>query len=147
QTMEVPFLAGRDFSRNDTANSPKVAIVNQVFVKKFLSRSKNAIGQQFRLDAPPGMPKPYYSVVGVVGNSVYNDLHETFVPISYFPRTQGEHPNVYVTFLIRSPVSTASLTDSVKNAIAGVNPEVDVQFKVLRRQIRDSLAQDELMAT
>jgi putative ABC transport system permease protein len=147
QAMEIPLIAGRDFSRNDSANSPKVAIVNQVFVKKFLSQSKNAIGQQFRLDAPPGMPKPYYSVVGVVGNSVYNDMHEPFVPVSYFPRAQDDHPNVYVTLLIRSQVNTASLTSSVKTAIAGVNPEVDVQFKALPTQIRDSLVQDELMAT
>ncbi|HEY6273049.1 MAG TPA: ABC transporter permease [Terriglobales bacterium] len=147
QTMEIRLLAGRDFNRNDSANSPKVAIVNQVFVKKFLSGSKNAIGQQFHLDARPGMPKPYYSVVGVVESSVYNDMHEAFVPVMYFPSAQDEHPNIFVTFLIRSGVSTGSLANGVKNAIAGVNPEVDVQFKVLRAQLRDSLAQDELMAT
>jgi predicted permease len=146
QTMEIPLLAGRDFNRNDSAHSPKVAIVNQVFVKKFLSRSKNAVGQQFRLGAPPGMPKPYYSVVGVVENSVYNDMHEPFVPVMYLPRAQDEHPNIFVTFLIRSQVSTANLASGVKNAIAGVNPEVDVQFKVLQTQLRDSLVQDELMA-
>jgi len=145
--MEISLLAGRDFNRNDSANSPKVAIVNQVFVKKFLSRSKNAIGQQFRLDEPPGMPKPYYSVVGVVENSVYNDMHEAFVPVMYLPSAEDQHPNIYVTFLIRSQVSTASLANGVKNAIAAVNPELDVQFKVLRAQLRDSLAQDELMAT
>jgi putative ABC transport system permease protein len=147
QTMEIPILAGRDFNGNDSAESPKVAIVNQVFVKKFLSGSKNAIGQQFRLEAPPGKPEPYYSVVGVVENSVYNDMHEPFVPVMYFPCTQDEHPTTFVTFLIRSQVSTASLANGVKNAIAGVNPEVDVQFTALRTQIRDSLAQDELMAT
>ncbi|HEV2498392.1 MAG TPA: ABC transporter permease [Terriglobia bacterium] len=147
QTMEIPFLAGRDFNGNDSAKSPMVAIVNQVFVKKFLSGSTNAVGQQFRLDAPQGMPKPYCRVVGVVENSVYNDMHEPFVPVMYFPRAQDEHPGVGVTFLVRSQVSTASLTNSVKKAIAGVNPEVDIQFVVLRTQIRDSLVQDELMAT
>ncbi len=147
QTMEIPILAGRDFNGGDSAKSPKVAIVNQVFVKKFLSGSKSAVGQHFRLDAPPGIPKPYYSVVGVVENSVYNDMHEPFVPVMYLPRNQDEHPNTGVTFLIRSGVGTASLANSAKNVIAGVNPEIDVQFKVLRTQIRDSLVQDELMAT
>jgi putative ABC transport system permease protein len=147
QTMEIPFLAGRDFNENDSATSPKVVIVNQVFVKEFLSGSKNPVGQQFRLKEPPGKAEPYYSVVGVVRNSVYNDMHEPFVPVMYFPRAQIEHPDIWVTFLIRSQVSTASLANSVKNAIAGVNPETDVQFKVLQTQIRDSLAQDELMAT
>jgi len=147
QTMENPILAGRDFNDNDSATSPKVAIVNQAFVKKFLSGSKNAIGQPFRLQEPPGKLEPYYSVVGVVENSVYNDMHDPFVPLMYFPRTQDEHPDIWVTLLIRSQVSTASLANSAKNAIGGVNPEIDVQFKVLPTQIRDSLVQDELMAT
>lgn len=147
RTMETPLLAGRGFNRNDSVNSPKVAIVNQLFVKKFLSRSKNAVGQQFRLDASRGMPKPYYSVVGVVENSVYNNMHEPFVPVMYLPLAQEEHPNTGVTFLIRSRLSTASLTHSVTNVITSVNPEIGVQFKVLRTQIHDSLVQDELMAT
>jgi putative ABC transport system permease protein len=147
QTMETPILAGRDFSENDSAKSPKVAIVNQAFVKKFLAGSKNPIGKQFRIKEPPGRPEPLYSVVGVVENSVYNDMHEPFVPVMYLPRAQNGHPDIYVTFLIRSRVGMASLADSVKNAVAGVNPEIDVQFKLLRTQIRDSLVQDELMAT
>lgn len=36
---------------------------------------------------------------------------------------------------------------AVKAAIAGVNPEIDIQFIVLRTQIRETLTQDELMAT
>ncbi len=145
--MEIPFIAGRDFNGNDSAKSPMVVIVNQVFVKKFLSRSKNAVGQRFRMGAPPGMPEPYFRVVGVVENSVYDDMHVPFEPVTYLPRAQDDHPGVGVTFLVRSGVGTASLINSVKNAIAGVNPEVNVQFKVLRTQIRDSLVQDELMAT
>jgi hypothetical protein len=44
-------------------------------------------------------------------------------------------------------VGLASLLNSVKCTIAGVIPAIDVQFKVLRTQIRESLMQDELMAT
>src|SRR5579875_55723 len=147
RTMETPILAGRDFNENDSAKSPKVAIVNQAFVKKFLGGSKNPIGKEFRIKEPPGKPEPYYSVVGVTENSVYGDMHQPFSPVMYFPRTQDEHPDIGVTFLIRSRVSMASLANSVKNAIAAVNPEIDVQFVVLKTQIRDSLVQDELMAT
>lgn len=147
QTMETPLLAGRDFDGSDTATSPKVAIVNEAFVKKFLNGAKDAVGKQFRLWQPPGKPEPYYIVVGVVKDSVYNDMHEPFVPIMFFPRTQAEKPDAGVTFLIRSQLGAASLLNSVKTTIAGVNPEIDIQCKVLRTQIRESLVQDELMAT
>jgi len=147
QTMETPVLAGRDFDDNDTATSLKVAIVNQAFVKKFLNGAKDAVGKQFRLWDSPGKPEPYYSVVGVVKDSIYNDMHEPLVPVMYFPRTQVEKPDTDVTFLVRSQLGMAGLLNSLKNAIVGVNPEIDIQFKVLRTQIRESLVQDELMAT
>src|SRR5207237_10228141 len=44
-SLAIPLLAGRDFNSNDTAGSPRVAIVNQMFVKKFLDGAKNAIGK------------------------------------------------------------------------------------------------------
>ncbi len=147
QAMETPILAGRDFNDNDTATSPKVAIVNQAFVKKFLNGARDAVGKQFRLWESPGKPEPYYSVVGVVKDSIYNDMHEPLVPVMYFPRTQVEKPGTDVTFLVRSQLGMAGLLSSLKNTIAGVNPEIDTQFKVLRTQIRESLVQDELMAT
>jgi predicted permease len=147
QTMETPLLAGRDFNGNDTATSPKVAIVSESFVKKFLNGAQDAVGKQFRLWESPGKPEPYYSVVGVVKDSVYNDMHQPFVPVMYFPRTQIEKPGGDATFLIRSQLGMASLLNSVKSTIAGVNPEIDIQFKILRTQIRESLVQDELMAT
>jgi len=147
QTMETPLLAGRDFNGNDTTTSPKVAIVSQSFVKKFLTGAKDAVGKQFRLWESPGKPEPYYSIVGVVKDCVYNDMHEPFVPVMYFPRTQVEKAGTDATFLIRSQLGTAGLLNSFKSTITGVNPEIDIQFKVLRTQIRESLVQDELMAS
>jgi putative ABC transport system permease protein len=147
QTIENPLLAGRDFNDHDTATSLKVAIVNESFVKKFLSGSNDAVGKQFRLSQPPGKPQPYYNVVGVVKDSVYNDMHDSFSPIMYFPRAQVEKPNTYVSLLVRSQLGAAGVLNSVRTAIASVSPDIDIQFKVLSSQIRESLVQDELMAT
>ena len=80
-------------------------------------------------------------------DSTYNDLHEPFVPVMYFPRAQDPQPWTGVVFLVRSRAVSAGLINSVKDAIAAVNPEIDIQFKVLREQIRESFVQDELMAT
>jgi len=149
QTLDMPILAGRDFNLNDTATSPKVVIVNQAFVNKFFNGAKNPIGQEFRMWESPGKPRPYYSIVGLVKDSVYNDMHEPFVPVMYYPRSQNGDPEIFtgLTFLIRSRGGMTGLLNSVKDTIVGVNPEIDIQFKVLRTQIRESLLQDELMAT
>ena len=148
-TMRTPILAGRDFSRNDSATSPKVVIVNQTFVSKFLHSTKNPVGESFRKWEWPGKPRPYYQVVGLVADSVYNEMHEPMVPVMYFPRAQNSDPDIFdgLTLLTRSRGGMAGLVNSVKETIEEANPEIDIQFKVLRSQIRDTLIQDELMST
>jgi putative ABC transport system permease protein len=149
QTLEIPILEGRDFNLNDTAASPKVAIVNQQFVSKFLKGTKEPVGKEFRMWESPGKPEPYYQVVGVVKDSVYNDMHEPMVPVMYFPRAQNSDPEIFtgLDVLVRSRGGMAGLLNSVKNTIMGVNTNIDIQFKVLQTQIHDSLIQDELMAS
>ena len=149
QTLGMPILAGRDFNLDDTATAPRVVIVNQAFVKKFLNGAKDPIGKEFRKWESPGKPEPYYQIVGLVKDSVYNDMHEPFVPVMYYPRTQNSNPDIFsgVTLLIRSGGSMAGLLNAVKGTIASVNSQIDIQFKVLGTQIRESLIQDELMAT
>ncbi len=148
-TLDIPIIAGRDFNDDDTPTSPKVAIVNQTFAKKFLHGSAPPIGQVFRVWNYPGKPPRYYQVAGLVEDSVYNDMHDPMVPVMYFPHAQIEPPFVYpgVTFLIRSRGGMTGLLNSVKDSIIGVNPQIDIEFKLLRTQIRETLTQDELMAT
>jgi putative ABC transport system permease protein len=130
-------------------SSPKVAIVNQAFVKKFLQGAAVPIGHTFRVWNYPGKPPRYYQVVGLVKDSVYNDMHQPMLPVMYFPQAQLDPSFDYpgVTLLIRSQGGMTGLLNSVKNAIAGVNPKIDIQFVVLHTQIRETLTQDELMAT
>jgi putative ABC transport system permease protein len=148
-TIENTMLMGRDFNSTDTATSPKVAIVNQTFVKQFLNGAKDPIGMQFRVWAPPGQQPRYYNVVGEVRDSVYNDMHDKMLAVMYFARTQLIPPYVYpgATFLIRSRMGMAGLLNLVRDTIIGVSPEIDIQFKLLNTQIRESLVQDQLMAT
>ncbi|HTV57893.1 MAG TPA: ABC transporter permease [Verrucomicrobiae bacterium] len=144
--MRIPMLEGRDFDASDTATSPKVAIVNRKFADKFAG-GKSAIGQRFRLWTPPGKPVIFYTIVGVVGDSTYRDLHEPFPPITYMPRAQDDEPTAGTVYLIRSRGGLTGTSDAVKDTLASVNPEIDIEFRVLRAQLHESLRQDELMAT
>jgi predicted permease len=147
RTMEIPIVAGRDFNDKDTARSPKVAIVNQAFVTKFLKETKDPIGTEFRIWESPGQPEPYYTVVGLVRDSIYNDIHDTRLPpIMYFARAQASvsqtaPPGIFTrpVLLIQSRGSMAGVVNSVKDAIAGVNPEINIQFELLRTQVHDWL--------
>ena len=146
QTIGTPLLAGRDFDDRDTATSVKVAIVNQAFVRKIL-KGVDPLGKRFRIHEPPGKPRPLYEIVGVTGDNKFQDMHEEFLPFMYFPATQQEKPGPDDQILIRSSLPLTSLMASLRETIAGVNPGIDLEFRVLKTRIHDSLLQEELMAT
>jgi predicted permease len=146
QTVGTPLLAGRDFDDRDTASSVKVAIVNQAFVRKILKNTE-PLGKRFRLHEAPGKPRPLYEIVGVAGDNKFQDMHEEFLPFVYFPSTQQERPSPDDHVLIRSSLPLTSLIASVKQTMSDLNPGIDLEFKVFKTQIHNSLLQDELMAT
>src|SRR5262249_38076260 len=102
QTMHIPLIAGRDFGAQDTATSPKVAIVNRSFAKKYFAG--HALGQTFHMDVDIGQPDPVYEIVGLMNDSKYFDLREPSGPIAYLPEWQEPSPDEYTAFLVRSQV-------------------------------------------
>jgi len=146
KTVATPFLAGRDFDDRDTATSVKVAIVNQAFARKIL-KGADPLGKRFRIHEHPGKPRPLYEIVGVTGDNKFQDMHEEFLPFMYFPATQQEKPSPDDQILIRSSLPITNLIGSMKETIADVNPGIDLDFKVFKTRIHDSLLQDQLMAT
>ena len=145
KTLETPLVAGRDFDDRDTDASPKIAIVNEEFVREFLGGG-NALGKTFRIWAPPGMQVPAYEVVGVVKDAKYLDLREKTEPIMYFPLAQYEYPGPECAILMRSEDPLAGVTASVKTVLHEINPAIEVDFRVLKTQIHQTLLQDKLMA-
>jgi len=145
-TIGTQLLAGRDFDDRDTATSVKVAIVNQAFVQKIL-KGADPLGKRFRIHEPPGKPRPLYEIVGLTKDNKFQDMHEEFLPFMYFPATQQEKPSPDDQILIRSSLPLASLMASLKQTIGDVNPGIDLDFKIFKTRIHDSLLQDQLMAT
>ena len=147
RTMGTALLAGRDFDDHDTLSSPKVAIVNEAFARKFFAGS-NPVGRSFRLRASPGQPVPVFQIVGLVRNTKYYSLREDFPSISFVPIAQDEELGAgSATFVLRSKVSMGELTSAVKAAVADVSPGIGIEFHELAGQLRDSLLPERLMAT
>jgi predicted permease len=146
QTMGVGLLSGRDFDGRDSATSPKVAIVNEVFVRQFFNNA-NPIGRTFHVEGEAGKPDPVYEVVGVVRNTKYFELREDFVPISFMPMAQKPDPEEETTLVVRTAGPMGDALTGVKAAVAEVHPEIGIEFRVLTTQLEESLTRERLMAT
>src|SRR5246500_1214895 len=63
-TLGIRIMAGRAFNERDSANSSKVAIVNQSFVKKIFNGA-NPIATHFQIEEAVGRARAVYGVGGV----------------------------------------------------------------------------------
>jgi predicted permease len=146
RTMGTGFVAGRDFDDHDTVASPKVAIVNEAFAKKFFA-GKNPVGLTFHVEGPAGKPDPLYQIVGVVRNTKYYELREDFIPISFLPIAQDDEPGAGATFVLRTHAPMGEAMAGVKTAVGEVSPAIGIEFRILSGQLRESLMRERLMAT
>ena len=67
ETMGIPILRGRGFLASDTADAPRVAVVNEQFARHYWPNA-DAVGQHIRLDSRTGAP---VEIVGVAQTIKY----------------------------------------------------------------------------
>ena len=147
RTMGIPLLTGRTFADTDTASSPRVAIVNQTFIRQFIG-SGNPLGQTLRTMPEPRYPSTVLEIVGTIPDTKYSDLRgETppmaFVPAVQFPAT-AEGP--WTSIMIWSDTAPSTVMAEVKRQIGEKHPQVIVQVFNFETEIHDGLLRERLMA-
>jgi hypothetical protein len=143
--MGTPLLAGRDFNSHDDLGAPKVALVNQSFAKRFFA-GKNPVGRSFRVEELAAKTDSVYEVVGLVGDTRYNELREQEPDIAFFPADQDEQSGNDRTFVIRGRGSLDSLQSAIQRETMQLNSNLLVDFRVLDVQIQQSVLRERLMA-
>src|SRR5215469_3571574 len=145
KAMGIPLLAGRDFSPQDTVNSPKVAIVNQTFVRK-LGLGMNPIGKVFRRQATPSEPEESFEIVGLVADTKYSSLREEFGPIAFLTTFQESQPDPFAQLVIRSAAPIAETGSNVRSLVAQASPLITLGFQPYDTMVLEGLTRERLMA-
>lgn len=147
-TMGIPIVSGRGFNDSDSANSPRVAIVNRAFVDRYFP-GENPLGKTVRTQAEPRYPATLFEIVGVVPNTLYSDIHEkhletvAFVPARQFP---SEADGRGTQMVIASSLPSAIISEEIKRNIRAKHPEVRMYFSDLHERVFKSLLKERLLA-
>jgi macrolide transport system ATP-binding/permease protein len=118
QTMEIPILRGRGFLASDTADAPRVAVVNEQLAKHYWP-SGDALGKRIRLDSPAGTP---VEIVGVAQTIKYQSTFEKPMDFMYMPLAQ--HPAARMDLMLRSSGDPLQLVQSVKDIVHTLDPNL-----------------------
>jgi putative ABC transport system permease protein len=123
--MQIPIRAGRDFRAMDREGQPRVAIVNEAFVRQLVP-GQNPIGT--RIDwARSDEPHEWMTIVGVAGNVKHSGLNQPVDPAVYAPFSQNDEAwRKFMTLVIRTRVPVAGLVEDVKRQVWSLDSQIPV---------------------
>lgn len=118
-TMEVPLLAGREFTNRDTPGAPAVAIINQAMARRFFP-GEDPLGKRILLVRE----KEGVEVVGVVGDVRRFEVGDVVEPEIYYPYMQKPRWATY--FAIRTNGDPITVVAAVRGRMLAVDKDVPV---------------------
>ena len=135
KTLEIPVRAGRDFDRTDTPERPWVVIINETLARTAFP-GESPIGQRIRTGTNPRAP--WMEIVGIVGDTRWQDPSQPARAVIYAASTQGAGNSLAI--LARTSLDNQSLARTLRTLMHDVNPTVPVKFATIDELFDSTLA-------
>src|SRR5580692_11786701 len=136
-TMEVPLMAGRNFSATDTNTTQAVAVIDQTLARRYWP-DEDPLGRQVKFGFGPG-PKGV-TIVGVVGDIKSDGFDAPSVPHIYV--AMGQFAPINAVLFLRSRSDAEHLGEAVRHVVESVDPNVPVHSvssmdQIIARSVSD----------
>ncbi|MGH9851385.1 MAG: ABC transporter permease, partial [Blastocatellia bacterium] len=139
-TFGAPLLLGREFSAQDTPESPKVVIVNHGLARRFLG-AENPLGKRITLENYKDL-----EIVGVVPDAKYRNLREAAPHTAYIPYSQYDQLGQRI-LCVRAAGDAGALVAAIRQEVRSLDPNLPVfNVKTFAEQINDSVSRERLVA-
>ncbi|HKS80179.1 MAG TPA: ABC transporter permease [Candidatus Acidoferrales bacterium] len=140
--MQVPIVLGRGILDSDSASAPKVAVVNETFVKNFFAPDENPIGHQF------SVANAQFEIVGVSKDIELTDLHAKPGSKAFLPYLQVPTDFLGTMYYeVRAGGEPLSIVSEIREAVRRLDPDVPLfHVKTQEDQTSDALSQERVFA-
>ena len=143
--MGTRLLKGRDFATSDLPNTQRVAIVNKVFVDRYL-KGRDPIGVQFSAGYPQPDPTNEVTIVGVVDDVRQKSLADPAEPAFYLPLSQL--PLRRATAVVSmSQADVGAVERGIRAEVRKLNPTMALDFELASDVVAGTLRRQELGMT
>ena len=140
-TLGIPMLAGRPFNEHDTGASPKVAVINQRLAATRFPH-ENPIGRLVSVGVYSGygdiLSTGPLEIVGVCGDTLYANLHDTASPQLFIPHAQQTQVRV----------APETIVPALRKVLHAADPALPlVAVRTQQAQIDEDLADERLLVS
>jgi predicted permease len=141
ETMGIPILEGRDFTRMDAKNPATVAVVNKHFAEHFF-KGRSAVGKRIGFGGGPGT-KLTIEIIGVAANALYEGPREGIHRQVFIPRWGKSD----ATYYLRTATSSSDAFKTIRNEVRQLDAAIPVYaLKTVEGQLDETLLTDRLIA-
>lgn len=145
-TMNIPLLAGRGIIASDIVAAPRVAVVDESFVKTYLGGGY-PIGQRFYLGDGKPDPNFEFEIVGLVKKAELTDIHAEPIPKAYMSYVQFPEELGALYFQVRAAGNPAGLVPTLRDAIHQMDSNLPLMDVNTQTQLTaDALTQERIFA-
>jgi predicted permease len=142
QTFGMRLSAGRPFTRSDSKQATKVAVINEAAAQAYFAK-RDPIGET--LDFGKGA---VYQVVGVVQDTKHMSVREPPPRFAFVPLWQPLDRNTRITLAVSSDQPLSSLARAVRNEVQTLHPNTLVSDVIpVEDQIDATLLSERLLST
>lgn len=127
-TLAIPLRRGRAFTASDVEGAPRVAVISETAARRFWP-DEDPLGRRiwFGSGGSEG-PETSAEIVGIVGDVVYNPLdRRPNLASVYTPYAQFTYAMRMVFVRASRGIDPVSLTPSMRQAVASVDPDLALQ--------------------
>jgi putative ABC transport system permease protein len=141
--LGIPLLQGREFTRQDSPDAPKVAVANESMAKAFFP-SGSALGRHMKFG---GNKEPLdIEIVGIVRDSHHLDVKEKPGAFVYIPYDQ-EKTVGGLTYYVRTSQDPTALATAIRKTVKDLDASLPVyRERTFEEQIDLQLSGDRLVA-
>jgi predicted permease len=144
RTMGIPLVAGREFTPADNQAGQQVAIVNEVFARKFGLEPRESVGKW--MSTRDQSDELDIQIVGLIGDAKYSDVKQETQPLFFTPYHQRDGLGT-ITFYVRTAGDPVSVMRAIPDAIGRLDANLPVEdLKTLDQQVRESVYGDRIVS-
>lgn len=143
RTLQIPLLAGRDFTAHDADGAVRVAVVNQAFARKF-GLGDDPLGKRMAMGAGNEIELDI-EIIGIAQDAKYSGIKDEVPPQFWLARLQN--PNLgFINFYVRSAIAPDELLVSIERAVSALDPDLPINnLATMPNVLRDQMFMDRLI--
>jgi predicted permease len=141
--MGVPLLAGRDFTAGDGPGAPKVAIVNETFVRNFWG-NENPLGRRIVFGGKDSVRE----IIGVIKDTKYRDVKAPAPRTVYVPFGQTEIRVAERTLHVRTAGEPQTVIAAIRREVQALDQDLPLyNIRTFTDVVAGSMSQERALAT